>query len=195
MQTTRKEPFNVGVACDRGKDEITFYVALGIAVPGIRVGQAASPSEQSLQAILSELRAIHADMQVETARTQSMELLLAELQVQAATVARAAQRVDAARSKTNEAQEGIQHSAVDMTRVEEAQKTAGTEADKNRLASEMDRLKGGLSFIKKLEQERLSNQQEAESSLRKAQDAYDAIEDQLSALMKTLRTAQAVGDK
>jgi transcription elongation GreA/GreB family factor len=82
-----------------------------------------------------------------------------------------------------------------MTRVEEAQKTAATEADKNRLASEMDRLKGGLSFIKKLEQDRLSNQQEAESSLRKAQDAYDAIEDQLSALMKTLRTAQAVGDK
>ena len=31
--------------------------------------------------------------------------------------------------------------------------------------------------------------------LRKTQDAYDAIEDQLSALMKTLRTAQAVGDK
>ena len=175
--------------------KLLFYVALGIATPGICVGQAASPSEQSLQAILSELRAIHADMRVETARTQSMELLLAELQVQAATVARAVQRVDAARSKTNEVQEGIQHTVADMTRVEEAQKTAATEADKDRLASEMDRLKGGLSFIKKLEQDRLSNQQEAESSLRKAQDAYDAIEDQLSALMKTLRTAQAVGDK
>jgi len=175
--------------------KLLFFVALGIAVPGICIGQAASPSEQSLQAILSELRAIHADMRVETARMQSMELLLAELQVQAATVARAVQRFDAARSKTNEAQEGLQHTVADMTRVEEAQKTGATEADKNRLASEMDRLKGGLSFIKKLEQDRLSNQQEADSSLRKAQDAYDAIEDQLSALMKTLRTTQTVGDK
>ena len=175
--------------------KLLFFVALGIAVPGICIGQAASPSEQSLQAILSELRAIHADMRVETARMQSMELLLAELQVQAATVARAVQRFDAARSKTNEAQEGLQHTVADMTRVEEAQKTGATEADKNRLASEMDRLKGGLSSINKLEQDRLSNQQEAEALLRKTQDAYDAIEDQLSALMKTLRTAQEAGNK
>lgn len=82
-----------------------------------------------------------------------------------------------------------------MTRVEAAQNTAATEADKNRLASEMDRLKGGLSSINKLEQDRLSNQQEAEALLRKTQDAYDAIEDQLNALMKTLRTAQEVGNK
>jgi hypothetical protein len=75
-----------------------------------------------------------------------------------------------------------------MTKVEAAQTTAATEPDKSRLASDMDRLK-------KLEQDRLSNQQEAEASLRKTQDAYDAIEDQLSALMKTLRTAQEVENK
>jgi len=57
----------------------------------------------------------------------------------------------------------------------------------------MDRLKDGLSSLKKLEQDRLSNQQEAAASLQKAQDAYDAIEEQLSALMKTLRTSQDVG--
>ena len=79
--------------------KLLLCVALSLAIPGICAGQSASPSEQTLQAILSELRAIHADMRVETARTQSMELLLAELQVQAATVTRAVQRVDAARSK------------------------------------------------------------------------------------------------
>jgi hypothetical protein len=36
-----------------------------------------------------------------------MELLLAELQVQAATVTRAMQRVDTARSKMSDVQEGI----------------------------------------------------------------------------------------
>jgi hypothetical protein len=168
--------------------KLFLCVALGVAIPGICAGQSASPSEQSLQPILSELRMIHADMRVETARTQSMELLLAELQIQAATVARAVQRVDAARSKTNDVQDSIRHTMADMTKVEAAQTTAATETDKSRLASDMDRLK-------KLEQDRLSNQQEAEASLRKTQDAYDAIEDQLSALMKTLRTAQEVENK
>jgi HPt (histidine-containing phosphotransfer) domain-containing protein len=196
LPTTRQETFNVSVACDRGdKMKLLLCVALSVAIPGICAGQSASPSEQTLQAILSELRAIHADMRVETARTQSMELLLAELQIQAATVARAVQRVDVARSKTSDVQEGIRHTMADMTKVEEAQNTAATEADKSRLASDMDRLKSGLSSIKKLEQDRLSNQQEAEASLRKTQDAYDAIEDQLNALMKTLRTAQEVGNK
>ena len=70
-------------------------VLLGV-ISGISTGQTASPQEQTQQAILSELRAIHADMRAETARTQNMELLLAELQVQAATVTRAVERVDAA---------------------------------------------------------------------------------------------------
>jgi hypothetical protein len=83
----------------------------------------------------------------------------------------------------------------DITRIEEARNAAATEADKSRLTSDMDRLKDGLSSLKKLEQDRWSNQQEAAASLQKAQDAYDAIEDQLSALMKTLRTAQEVGNK
>jgi hypothetical protein len=168
--------------------KLLLCVALGVAIPGICAGQSAPPSQQTLQAILIELRAIHADMRVETARARSMELLLAELQIQAATVARAVQRVDAARSKTNDVQDSIRHTMADMTKVEAAQTTAATETDKSRLASDMDRLK-------KLEQDRLSNQQEAEASLRKTQDAYDAIEDQLSALMKTLRTAQEVENK
>ena len=49
--------------------------------------------------------------------------------------------------------------------------------------------------MKRLEQDRVSSQQEAETTLRKAQEVYDGIEDQLSALMKTLRTSQEVGNK
>ena len=71
--------------------KLVLCVALGLVTPGICVGQASSPSEQSLQAILSELRSIHADMRAETARSQSMQLLLAELQIQSETVARAVQ--------------------------------------------------------------------------------------------------------
>jgi chromosome segregation ATPase len=168
---------------------------LTVAIPGICAGQSTSQSEQTLQAILGELRSIHADMRVQTARTQSLELLLAELQVEAATVTRAVERVDAARSKTSDVQEGIRRTTADITRDEEARDAAGTDADKSKFASEVDRLKGGLSSLKRLEQDRMSNQQEAEASLQKAQNDYDDISDQLSTLVKTLRTAQDSGNR
>ncbi len=175
--------------------KLVLCVALGLVTPGFCVGQASSPSEQSLQAILSELRSIHADMRTETAHSQSMQLLLAELQIQSETVARAVQRVDAARLRTSEVQEGVRGITANLTRAEEAQNTTAAEADKNKVASEMNRLKDGLASMKRLELDRVSNQQEAETTLRKAQEVYDGIEDQLSALMKTLRTSQEVGNK
>jgi hypothetical protein len=182
---------------DGGGNEMKLLIclALSIAVPGICAGQSTSTSEQILQAMLNELRAIHSDMRVESARNQSMELLLAELQLQSATVTRAIERVDAARSKTSDVQESTRRTSADITRIEEARDAAITQSEKVRLASEIDRLEGGLSSLNKLEQERLSNQQEAEASLRKAQDAYDAIEDQLSTLVKTLRADQTAGSK
>jgi hypothetical protein len=97
-----------------------------VAIPGVCAGQSASPSEPTLQAILSELRAIHADMRAETSRTQSMELLLADLQVSAATVTRAVERLDAARSKTIDVQQGIRHTTTDITRVEDARDMAAS---------------------------------------------------------------------
>ena len=175
--------------------KLLLCVALSVAIPGICAGQSASPSEQTLQAMLSELRAIHADLRAESARTKSMELLLAELQLQSATMTRAAERVDAARSKTSDVQEGIRRTAADITNDEEARDAATNDAERNKLAGDLDRLKSGLSNLKKLEQDRLSNEQEAEASLQKAQDAYDTIEDQLGTMAKTLRTAQDVGNK
>jgi hypothetical protein len=97
--------------------------------------------------------------------------------------------------KTIDVQQDTRHTTTDITRVEDTRDTAATEADKSRFASDLDRLKGDLSSLKKLEQDRLSNQQEAEASLQKAQNAYDVIEDQRSALVKTLHTAQDVGNK
>ncbi len=173
--------------------KLLLCVALSVAIPSICAGQSASPSEQTLQAILYELRAIRADMRVESARTKSMELLLAELQLQSAAVTRAVERVDTARTKTSDVQEGIRRTTADLTSDDEARDAATSQAEKDKLTSDMDRLKGGLSNLKKLEQDRLSNQQEAEASLQKAQDAYDAIEDQLGTLIKTLRTAQEIG--
>jgi hypothetical protein len=160
-------------------------------MPGICAAQAFSPSEQSLQAILNELRSIHADMRAETARSQSMQLLLAELQIESETLARAVQRVDAARSEASKVQEGVRRAAADLTKAEEAQSAATTEGDITRAANESSRLKAGLASMKRLEQDQLSGQQEAEAALRKAQEAYDGIEDQLAALVKTLRSSQS----
>jgi uncharacterized protein YoxC len=168
---------------------------LCFVMPGICVGQTTSSSEQSLQAILSELRSIHSEIRAETARSQSMQLLLAELQVQSEALARATQRVDAARSMTSGVQEGVRRATADLTRAEEAQTTAAMEADKTRVANEVSRLKDGLASMKRQEQDRSSNQQEAEAALQRVQAAYDGVENQLSALMKTLRASSEVDNK
>jgi outer membrane lipoprotein-sorting protein len=59
--------------------KLLICAALIVAIPGVCAGQSAPSSEDTLQAILNELRAIRKEMRVESARTQSMQLLLAKL--------------------------------------------------------------------------------------------------------------------
>jgi hypothetical protein len=162
---------------------------LCLVMSGICAGQTSSSSEQSLQSILEELRSIHSEIRAETARSQSMQILLAELQIQSEALARTTQRVDAARLTTSGVKEGVGRATADLTRAEEAQSSAATEADKTKIANEVSRLKDGLASMKRQEQDRESNQQQAEAAMERAQAAYDGIEDQLSALMKTLRAS------
>jgi hypothetical protein len=92
-------------------------------------------------------------------------------------------------------QEGVRRATADLTRAEETQSKAATEADKTTIANEVSRLKDGLASIKRQEQDRASNQQEAEAALQRVQAAYDGVEDQLSALMKTLRASSGGENK
>ncbi len=54
-------------------------------------------------------------------------------------------------------------------------------------AAYIDRLKVGLASFKAMEQEKMTVLQQAEAQPQKAQDAFDAVQNELGQLLKGLR--------
>ncbi len=109
------------------------------------LGQVSQSDAQTLQAILAELRAVHSELRVQEARTQTVQILLYELQTQQAVINRATQRVDDARSKLSGVQEGERHFAADITRSEDVLRTTEDQAEKARITANIERSKAEIS--------------------------------------------------
>ena len=149
-------------------------------------GQVSQSDSQTFQAILAELRQIHSELQRQQAQNQSMQILLFQMQTQQAIINRATQRTDDARSKVSEVQEGERHGEAEIRRTEDLLRAAEDEAEKTRLTADIERLKAGLASFKSMEQDRLTTLQQAEAQLRKAQDTFDTVEDELDQMVKGL---------
>src|SRR6267154_5881915 len=67
-------------------------------------GQSTATDSQTLQALLSEVRQLHHDLQTTTVAAQRAQILLYRLQGQEAAVVRATQKVDDARARISETQ-------------------------------------------------------------------------------------------
>lgn len=152
-------------------------------------GQMGSSDEQMLHAILNELQSMHAEIRTQSARTQTMQVLLFELQNQQSVLTRATQSAETARMKSTDTQEAVRRVFSDITQAESSVNSAGNDADKARLESQVERMKSGLTLMRKTEQDRATEQQQADAQLQKAQSTYDAIQDELNAFMKTLQEA------
>ncbi len=66
---------------------------------------------------------------------------------------------------SSEAREGERRGAAEITRDEDALRDTQDEADKKRLAADIERLKGGLASFKTMEQDRITVLQQAEAQL------------------------------
>jgi chromosome segregation ATPase len=166
---------------------ILLSLIAGLAMTPACGAQVNSSDSQTLQAILSELRQIRSELHNQQAQNQTMQVLLFEMQTYQAAINRATQRTDDARSKLSEAREGERRHAADIGRDEDSLRDTQDEAEKKRLAADIDRLKGGLASFKAMEQDRITVLQQAEAQLQKAQDAFDAVQNELGQLLKGLR--------
>jgi chromosome segregation ATPase len=97
---------------------------------------------------------------------------------------RATQRTDDARSKLSEVQEAERRHTAEISRAEDSLRDAQGEADKKRLAGDIDRLKAGLTSFKAMEQDRITVLQQAEAQLQKAEDAFDTVQNELGQILK-----------
>jgi chromosome segregation ATPase len=166
---------------------IIVLLIAGLAMTSECAAQVNQSDSQTLQAILSELRELRAELHNQHAQTQTMQVLLFQMQMYQTAINRATQRTDDARSKLSEVREGESHLAADISRDEDSLRDTHDEADKKRLADDLDRLKAGLASFKTMEQDRTTALQQAETQLQKAEDAFDAVQNQLGQLLKGLR--------
>jgi hypothetical protein len=167
--------------------KITFLVIAGLAVTRLVSAQANRSDSQTLQAILSELRAICSELHNEQAQNQTMQVLLFQMQTYQTAINRAIQRTDDARSNLAEVREGEMHFSDDVGRDEDLLQEAQDDAERKRLASDIDRSKASQASFKTMEQDRITVLQQAEAQLQKAEEGFDAVQSQLGQLLKGLR--------
>jgi hypothetical protein len=163
---------------------------LCFASTSMAIGQTNSSDAQALHEIAAELHAMRTELHQQTARNQTMQVLLFEMQTQQAVVARATQRVDEARSKLIEVQDGKKHVEADIARDEETIRSTKDDAEKTRAKAEMEHSKAELESLEAIEQERLTARQQASLQLQNAENTFDTIQKEVERFMQSLQSAQ-----
>jgi chromosome segregation ATPase len=160
------------------------FAILGIlgAVPTF--AQANPADSPTLQAILTEVRAIHNEVRL----SQTTQLLLTELEIQQTAVDRAIQRRDDLRSKVRQIQ--IDQKDVSGRLANFPENFSEATAQETKDAADMrESLRGSLEGLKAQELDRQNDLQDAESALRRQQATLDGIEAQLSDVVRKLQPA------
>ena len=157
-----------------------------LAVFGILPGFAQTPTQtdsQTLQAILTEMRALHNDVRL-SATTQ---ILLTEMEVQRGVVDKAMEKRDSARTRVSQLQMNEKNFATQISQFEDAAKTTMDPVRQKQLADQTQNLKTTMANFKSQEDDATSASLDADSLLRKEQDTLSRIQDQLNDVVKKLQ--------
>jgi DNA repair exonuclease SbcCD ATPase subunit len=166
-----------------------------LAISACAFGQAASSDTQTLQALLSEVRALRQDLRVSVNRTQGIQILLARLQLQEGAVTRASDHLNDARQKLFETHVRQRELSSELKRTEEALNTADNPADNPQdLQDRIKHIKSDLEIAGNIAQQQQTTETQAEQQLRDEQDKLSVIEGQLDELIRTMgSTAETSG--
>jgi DNA repair exonuclease SbcCD ATPase subunit len=163
-----------------------------VAISTSGFGQAASSDSQTLQALLSEVRALRQDLRVSLNRTQASQILLARLQLQEGAVARATDHLNEIRQKLLETRVHQRELSNELKRTEEAMNTANNASENPQvLQDRIKHIKSDLEIEGNTAQQQQTIQIQAEQQLRDEQDKLSAIEGQLDELIRTTGSTPA----
>lgn len=172
-----------------------FCMTALLAISACAFGQAASSDTQTLQALLSEVRALRQDLRASLNRTQGMQILLARLQLQEGAVTRASDHLNDARQKLFETHVRQRELSSELKRTEKALETADNPADNPQdLQDRIKHIKSDLEIAGNIAQQQQTTETQAEQQLRDEQDKLSVIEGQLDELIRTMgSTAETSG--
>jgi DNA repair exonuclease SbcCD ATPase subunit len=157
-----------------------------LATSASAFGQAASSDTQTLQALLSEVRALRQELRAALNRTQSVQILLARFQVQEGVVAKASDRLNESRQKVFDTHVQQKELAVEAKRLEDALNGADTSQQQADLQERIKHAKSELEVAGNIAQQQQTAEIQAEQQLRDEQDRLAAIETQLDELIRIM---------
>ncbi len=164
-----------------------FCMTALFTISACAFGQAASSDTQTLQALLSEVRALRQDLRVSLNRTQRSQILLARLQLQEGAVTRASDHLNDARQKLFETRAHQRELSSELKRTEEALNTGSNPANSPQdLQDRINHIKSEIEIAGRTAQQQQTTETQAEQKLRDEQDKLSSIEGQLDELIRTM---------
>lgn len=165
-----------------------LLVLLTILFAPSSFAQSNGTEEQTLASILAELRSMHEDMRA----SQSLQILIAEMQIQQDAVNRASDRAEQARSILTTVQSGLKQATMRLSDAQDKLSNAANSADQTRWKDEVDREQQAIKMMQGEEQARSSTYDDLQAKLRSAQDDLETTQSQLNALLKKVAPGQPV---
>jgi chromosome segregation ATPase len=165
--------------------------ALGLLLFSIACfGQTTTGDSQALQALLSEVRLLRQDLQATTIAGQRAQILIYRLQGQEAAVARASQRLEAAREQLARIQDERKHVAADVKRYEDfISNTENSATERKQVEGVLSQAKTRVESLENQEQQLQTREIEAGQQLRTEEVRLSDLRDQLDRLDKALENA------
>lgn len=146
--------------------------------------QAGSSESQTLQALLNEVRALRQDLRVSLNRTQTMQILLARLQMQEGVIARSTDHLNDVRQKLLEASSAQKQQAFGLKQLEDSLEASVSTPEQADLQDRIKHAKSNLEVARNIAQQQQTAEVQAEQQLRDEQDKLRALEAQLDDLIR-----------
>jgi chromosome segregation ATPase len=153
-----------------------------LTLPGL--AQVSQSDPQTLNEILAEVRAIHADVRL----SETTQILLAELQLQQSAVNAAIQHRDASHTSLTQMQAQEKAISAEIARIDDPDSELQLDpVRKNQLAEQSAAYKARMPTLKTQEEQLANDLQDAESRVTSEQMKLSRIQSQLDDAVKKLQ--------
>ena len=163
-----------------------LFCIIGLLAISMCASGQTSPDSQTLQALLSEVRALRQDLRVSLNRTQSMQILLARFQMQEGVVTRASDHLNDARQKVLDIHTRQKDLSGEVERLEDAVNAAQNPQQQTDLQDRIKRVRSSLEVTGNIAQQQQTAEIQAEQRLREEQDKLGALESQMDELIRAM---------
>ncbi len=163
-----------------------FWVVVLLGISPYGLGQTNSSDAQTLQALLTELRALHQDLRVSLNRAQSMQILLARFQMQEGVVARALDRLNDARQRLVDDHARQKELAEQVKQLEDTLNGADNPQQQADLQDRIKHVKSDVEITGNILQQHQTAEIEFQQQLREEQNKLTALEGQLDELIRAM---------